>query len=292
MLKSTFRELVHSARFLNPDVRYRLRGLLESGGSEEVLSVCLDGGLRVFYPSRSIVGLRMAEYGYWKPSPFSTLCEKYLANAGGIIEVGGNIGLDTLLMASKVQSQCPIVVFEPVDKYRAILEMNIKANNITNVHVRNTFVSARSGVKIELNITSSSASAVESTAPSFPTLAKQGSQTIAIDDYMQNSGVLTTLDFLKVDTDGWDQYVVEGASRTIGQYMPFLYVEFSGYNLKLAGKSNESFAELLGDLGYRDFFLITHKEPSGKRVTGYRNLVENLDENSSSDVFAFRPKHN
>lgn len=282
-IRFKLRRLISSSNFLDAEFRYKLRGALESVAPEEILeSGFLD--CKFYYPNKSVVGLYASECGFW--DDFSILFDVFLTKAETIIEIGSNIGVDTIFMAKKVSPNCKIIAFEPCDKYRSILEKNIKENNLKNVLTYNYFLSSKSNSKIDLHITSSSASIIKNGSKSFPATDKQICKSITLDDFFQKFYPSSSLDFLKVDTDGWDQKVIEGGMNTIIKFKPFLFVEFSGYLLQKAGDSNVSFAELLHRLGYNDFFLFKEKMASPIRISGHKELLEFLIFDSSSDVFA------
>lgn len=285
VIRSRVRSLISRSKFLDPKIRYTLRGWLESVAPEELLEARSDiiGGI-FFYPNKCHIGLHAAEFGFWDEN-FPLLFDLFFSSARNIIEIGANIGIDTILMAKRVRNGSTIIAFEPSKKYRVVLERNIIKNKFKNVTVYDNFLSSRSNVRINLYINSASASAVMNGSPSFPTIDAQECTTITLDDFMKNHPS-ESLDLLKIDTDGWDQHIVEGGVDTIGKFKPFLFVEFSGYLLEKAGHSNDSFAKLLGDLGYNDFFLLKEKGTPMIPMKGYKELLKNLDPHSSSDVFA------
>ena len=277
---------------LSSETRFTLRCGLEKIGRETTLRWDSGEGTTIFYPSRSLVGIRVSEYGYWESPVFSKLVRSHLADAQGCIEVGGNIGVDTVFLAKTLPSQCVIEVFEPVGKFREYLHRNLRQNGCgKRVHVYSIFLTngGDSSRSIDMNVTGTSASAV-SPPCYFPTLSVETVSATSLDDFMRTQSHIVQLDFLKIDTDGFDQHVVEGGAYSIRRHLPYLWVEFAGPSLEEAGRSSQQFASLLRDVGYREFVVVSDKEESEIVTLDYDGLRRHvIDVESSVDVFAMRP---
>jgi len=241
--------------------RYNLRGIMESMCQEEILK-----SKRGFYfPNRNIIGLYADEFSEW--DDFSLLKEPKV-----IVEVGANIGIDTIALAQKFP-KAKIIAIEPCDKYRKILEMNVKG---LNVEIYDYFLSSQNN-EVELNINSSSATVVENISSSFPTLEKQKVKSKKLDD------LDLKFDLLKIDTDGWDEMVIRGGINSILKQKPQLFAELSGAKMP-EGLSNESFLKLLDSMGYKNFVLLDR--PNSIKAEGYKNLISLLKPDSSVDFIA------
>ena len=275
------------SKLLPKELRFKLRGFARAQWREEPLK-STGGPFPFYYPSQSEVGIKAAEFGEW--DDFSFIFKNFIKNPRTIIEVGSNIGIDTVPIAQLAGESCRVFAFEPVKKYRDYLQMNVAENKLSNVETRSDFLSNRSGDEIELHINSTSASAVANGTKSFPTLATEKAVTITLDDFAKNMK-LDSLDFLKTDTDGYDQAVIEGGREIIAKYQPLLFVEFSGYLLEKArGDSDRSLAELLRGLGYNRFFLFAKEGAPPHELRGVEALLSKLNHESSANVFAIPEK--
>lgn len=283
--KSTLRNLITFATWLPPELRLKFRGVLEPLGKEEVIETVFLGS-KFYYPSNSVIGMRISEYGNWEGLDYSAVVTQLFSKAKNIIDVGGNIGADTILMAKRVQEGCRIIVFEPIDKYRVILERNISEAKLNNVEIHRQFLSCVSGKEIVMFRTTSSASAVETGVSSFPTVDTQKVTTITLDQFIEDNPSIDSIDLLKIDTDGFDQDVMEGSKNMVKKFKPYLLVEFSGYLLEKTGKSNASFAKLLHEYGYDEFILFKKKDAPVTKIQGWEKLVNEIRDDSSVDVLA------
>ena len=281
----TFKQLIRRVIKLLPgsELSYKLRSATEREWDEETFQSKL-GKFIFYYPSRSEIGLYVDEFGIW--NDFSLLFQKLIRKPRVIIEVGANIGTDTLSIAQLAPKTCKIIAFEPVDRYRDILKKNIAINHLRNIEVYEYFVSSVGGETETLQINTTSASVIPNASSSFPTIGTQRVITITLDDFVRKNRI-STLDLLKTDTDGFDEEVISGAKETIKRFRPFLFVEFSGYQLKRArGTSNETFAKLLHGLGYNKFMLFPGQRAQYIDLNDYRELLRHLNHEGSFDVLA------
>lgn len=61
---------------------------------------------------------------------------------------------------------------------------------------------------------------------------------------------LTDVDFIKIDAEGYEPLVIQGAINTIKQYKPVIFYECKGHEERF-GYSQDSVLKILGPLGYR-----------------------------------------
>ena len=282
LLRVILRKITGSATFLSQKTKQKVIEKLESLAPEEIIKFYLkDLGIEFYYPNKSIIGLRACEFGYW--NYYNTLL-KFLSNPRTIVEVGSNIGIDTIFMSKKLKPKNKIIAFEPCIYYRIILKKNIAKNDIRNIKVYPYFVSSENNKKIKIYENLSSASAIQELSEFFPPYRSEICNTITLDYFFTKKHQINSLDLIKIDTDGWDQHVIEGSKKIISRFHPFLLIEFSGYALKKASFSNFTLARLLNKLGYRFFILMKDKKLN--IITGYKALLRLLDINTTSDVFA------
>ena len=178
---------------------------------------------------------------------FCNYLEQKLSSPISLIDVGANVG-DTINQV-KNQSSLSGLCIEPSLQFYPLLLENTK--NLSNVECMNSFVFDDNNTSLEITeergtgISTISANAGLS-VPSF-TL-----------DYILESKFknFKNSEILKVDTDGWDLQVLEGAIKYIKVSKPFLFFEFSPYHYLNVGKRNSSsLLTLLKSIGYHVFLL-------------------------------------
>ena len=163
-----------------------------------------------------------------------------------VLDIGGNIGLYSLIAASR----CPagrVIAFEPETRNAAILKAMGQANGFTN-----------------LSVVTAGAGAVNGEATLFldpdnkgkHSLVRDGARqqvtTIAlvtVDDTIARHG-LTRVDAVKIDVEGWEEQVFLGMMGVLARDHPTILFEFAPVRIRLAGDDPERLLRRLVKLGY------------------------------------------
>jgi FkbM family methyltransferase len=185
-----------------------------------------------------------------------------LAEGDTVVDVGANAGFFTILMAHLVGASGKIISFEPGANTVNRLKNNIKINNLANITLIERPVSnCEEEVTFHLNSDDSGGNALWDPA-AFPgntkSQAAELSQTMTsatLDNVFQKNE-LPRPKLIKIDTEGAEQKVLEGARRLIsGSAIPFIIAELHDFGLEKMGNSQASLRELMGELGYSTFVL-------------------------------------
>jgi FkbM family methyltransferase len=178
--------------------------------------------------------------GGWEPETIRFLCgnirKDYI-----VIEVGANIGAHTLILADLVGNAGTVYAFEPTQFAVRKLRANIALNPAlaSRIVVRTELVSNHEGATPNLNIRSSFR--VDAT--------EQGESVPAHSVALDNLG-LSRVDAIKIDVDGYDYKVLQGAESILQQFRPLVFVELCEYTLNAQGDSVEDIFRLMSSLGY------------------------------------------
>lgn len=150
-----------------------------------------------------------------------------------IVEVGANMGLHTVPLA-KIANQGKVITFEPQRIIFQQLCCNLALNNLTNVYAHRLGVSDQSGkcsiescdYHIDWNYGSFSLDKGFSSEAQFthPTIT-ESVEIVNLDDFAPIAE-LNSLDLLKIDAEGFEPKILNGAVRTIERYLPVLFVEY------------------------------------------------------------------
>lgn len=163
-------------------------------------------------------------FGTYEPGVVKVL-EELIRPGWTAIDVGANIGYFTLLMTNRVGPQGKVIAFEPLAENFRILQENIKLNGHANVVAENLALMSRTE-RIELrsatlgaitwvaSVNIDQSSAVES----------QSVEAVALDEYVQKNGIVK-VDFLKIDVEGSEASMLEGATNVLNRYQPTLLIE-------------------------------------------------------------------
>ncbi len=144
-----------------------------------------------------------------------------------VVEAGAHIGLFTYLFA---QTADRVVAFEPNPQTFKTASRNVRINKLSNVELINAglssesgkanyvaerFVSARGSLKEDIQSTIKDRS---------PDVLQAEVELLSVDEVMQGLPV----DFVKIDTEGFETQVLSGMGETINRCRPDIYFEVHG----------------------------------------------------------------
>jgi FkbM family methyltransferase len=156
-------------------------------------------------------------------------------------DIGANVGFVTLIAARLVGPTGRVVSFEPVPENVAAIRENLALNGIDWVDVRETAVSSHSG---SANLIVSDVSAFSRFANvSVPTGARETIE-VSVDsvDELLMVGSVPRPDVIKIDVEGAELQVIEGARHTLSEHQPVILCEVHDCNAQ--------YVELMRSLGY------------------------------------------
>ncbi len=165
------------------------------------------------------------------------MLEPYIKRSKYICDIGAHCGHHTLAY-SKLNSNAHIFSFEPQLHMFKMLELNVLNNlpQTENVKPLNFAVGNTHGVKnMQINTFGGSA------------YIGEGGQEINV--ITLDSLNLSGCDFIKVDVEGYEPYVFEGAKKTIEKYRPIICFEDNGSS-KNNGITDLDSHKILMDMEY------------------------------------------
>lgn len=154
---------------------------------------------------------------------------RYCSSDAVCIDVGANIGLSTLAFAGTAPNG-RVLAFEASPRAFKFLEQNVRDNGFANVECIQCALSNREGtLRFYEDPEFLAGSRIQDVAsdPHRPSL-EVASRTL---DSELSKRDLQRLDILKVDVEGYEQEVLEGAVETIKRFRPLCVIEFNSYAL-------------------------------------------------------------
>lgn len=208
------------------------------GGDHVVKMVCDDGLM-----------------AYENPIPL-VICQSINALPGLFLDIGANSGLFSLMVASLGQTSS--IAFEPFPKIHELLKCNIELNQFSDkIQTERLAISNITGqlkFYVPTNI-----GLIETSASLEPNFKNQHSDIIdvessTLDDYLQAQGLKECpISVIKIDVEGHEPAVLEGAFKTIQKYRPIIIAEI------LRTANFDYFNHFTRTLNYRDVVFIDQK---------------------------------
>ena len=175
-------------------------------------------------------------------------CIKPLLNPGSVfVDVGANVGYFTLL-ASTLGAR--VVAYEPTPSVFARLKENVALNGFEDAQLVNAAVMDKPGT-LSLHISGDDPEAnslfgddAQDNTPCVRVPA------ITLDDDLAARGI-QHVDLLKIDAEGAEPFVLDGATRLLGSpNPPVIIVEVNAFTLKCAGLQPSDILSRLESHGY------------------------------------------
>lgn len=152
------------------------------------------------------------------------------------IDIGASFGILSFTMSKLVGEEGKVYCFEPSFYMFRKLERGIKLNRFTNIVPEKLALS--DSRRIETIVTKkfgeigSNKKNTETEKISF----------ITLDEYVEKKKI-PSIEFIKIDTDGYEAEIIRGAKKCIKDNHPLMVIEFRKETVK-------ELIELLTDLGY------------------------------------------
>jgi len=178
---------------------------------------CKEGWL-IYNKNDVYIGKSIALYGEFSDAE-SVVFKQVIPEGGIVFDVGANIGAHTVTFAKIVGRRGAVIAFEPQRLIYQTLCANVAINSLTNVYCLNQAVGAAAGDLL---------------LPVFDPEITSNFGGVEAEGHQAGERVrVTTLDdcnvpscaFIKIDVEGMELKVLQGARSLIAAHRPVLYVE-------------------------------------------------------------------
>lgn len=137
-----------------------------------------------------------------------------------VFDIGAHVGYFTVLMSGIVGSEGRIFAFEPRGINKHFLKRHLKANRCENVEIIEACVGNRTGTaRLETRVGTGTGYVSDS--------GNVEVEMVTIDGLVE-SGRLPRPDFIKMDVEGGEMMVLEGAAKTIEAHHPRMVLATHG----------------------------------------------------------------
>ncbi len=151
-----------------------------------------------------------------------------------VLDVGSNIGM-TALALSQISSRGQIVAIEPVPRTFSYLRQNISKAAADNVKIFNFALGNQRGFALMQGHPSNLACSfvADNYVISADDHFSQRVPVKRLDDIFLTDLSLDRLDFLKIDVEGFELEVLEGARETLKTFEPIVFLEMNHWCLNI-----------------------------------------------------------
>jgi len=208
---------------------------------------------------------------YWVNPHFGegdeVFLRKYLREGDTFVDVGANIGVLTIIGALCVGQHGQVISVEPHPRIFRYLVGNVVYNHLKNVLLYNCALGNNSG---DIFLESKRADDMNSISETG-ILVKMDK----LDNLITNDVEIT---LLKIDTEGYEKFVLEGASNILERCMT-IYFEAWEKHYNLYGYTTSDILQLLGDKGFECVAYSYNKELGGQLTIIPNNYIAECNQN-------------
>ena len=202
-----------------------------------------------------------------------------------IIDIGANFGVMSLQFA-KIASEGKVYAFEPTHYALGKLKRNLELNPeiAKRIEVINSFLSAKSAANADIKAYSSWKVNDEKSNDMHPehqgaAKSTEGVGAMSLDDFTK-SKQLNKLDFIKIDTDGHEYEILQGARETFAKYRPQLIFEIGLYVMTEKNIDFTFYSNYFKDLNYCMY------DSTSSKVITLENHKEYIPKKGTIDIIA------
>jgi len=164
------------------------------------------------------------------------LCRKL--DKGVILDIGANTGIYVLLF--RLYSNLPIIAYEPDPFLFKLLNKTVRYNGIKNIDIKNlACANVRNELSLSMGINSSVITGNVNETTLFTNYESENNwdqealvsqtgnavtkvPTVTLDEDLAD---LPSIAFMKIDCEGYEYHILQGAEKLINRHKPFLFLE-------------------------------------------------------------------
>jgi len=197
--KKMFNSIYNSERVVNNKIVSRIGRKIHTIFKPEYVE---KFGYKIYLDPHDHLLLSVREY------PIHPILKKIIKKGNTVVDVGANLGVLTLYFRSIIGLTGKIYSFEPAPDAFSILSKNVAVNNLQNVIIENKAISNQTGkVMFSKQESLTAGRIVKDNADAMRV------DSISLDDYFSNYD--GKIDFVKIDTEGYDWSVFQGMKSLI-----------------------------------------------------------------------------
>lgn len=193
--------------------------------------------------------------GYQYHRPFPGRIRSLIESDGVIADVGAHAGQFTKLF-SRLVPRGHVYAFEPNPYALSILRKVVSVKRLGNVTIVEKGLSDRIGTEVlhvPLKKRGSVGFGLAHLGPETDRASRTETIGLTTLDRFAAERALRRLDFIKIDVEGWERYVVAGGHDTIRRFRPALLVELRSDLMVRAGATPEEVWGVFAALDYVAF---------------------------------------
>jgi len=208
------------------------------------------GGITWLIDTADLIQWHLFYYGSYEPEETQWM-KQYIQPGMVVFDVGANIGYYTILLSKLVGENGAVHSFEAAPTTFNRLKEHMRINLCTNIRVHQLAVSDKNGECMIYCAEDSNTG--ESRLEGFDGFKnKESVSCITLDSYFQKEPV-NKVDFIKIDVEGAEMLVINGALSLLNNQRPTVMLEINPLFLSRMGSDVTTLIATIKNIGYNMF---------------------------------------
>jgi FkbM family methyltransferase len=200
------------------------------------------------------------------------------------VDVGANVGFYSMLAAAQVGETGRVFSFEPNPENCRLIKLSVARNRFETVAVFPTALGSQSGASVFSTHIGSNGGLMPDTEES---LANPNCVVVPISKLEEV--IRERIDIVKIDVEGAEGLVLQGAKTLIEEHKPIITSEFSLEMLaRVSGMSGKAYLDYFSESGYRAY-LCERGSGELREIVDHVAFVENYGPYTRIEDLVFMP---
>lgn len=230
-------------------------------------------GIKYQLDLKEIIDSSIYYEGCFEPMT-TAIIKRYVKGGMTVFDIGANIGCHTLLFAKLVGIEGKVIAFEPMSYAYSKLKHNTELNEFNNIKLEKIALSNINQMSQDIHFRASWA--LDGTSQDSNN--KEIVDFITLDEYVRMTSI-NTIDFIKLDVDGYEYKVISGGFATLKRNKPLLLMELGVYTLQDAGDNIHDLVNTLTGIGYKFY-----SENDLNRSLNTDTMIKSIPKNGTINV--------
>ena len=190
-------------------------------------------------------------------NPEYAMMRAILCKGDTFIDVGANFGTFSLLASRRVGPEGKVIAIEPQPRLAGLIRKSVELSEVANARVIEAAIGSAPGV-VTLLVPSNDTGR----AGIFPAFSGKGSHEGVQREVLTLDSLAAEIPrggrvFMKIDVEGSELAVLDGATEIVSTRKPVILVELNPWSARAAGRTTSDLLDKLDNLGYRSFSTTT-----------------------------------
>ena len=198
-----------------------------------------------------------------------------------IIDIGANFGIQTLQIADEFKNS-KIFSIEPTNYAYEKLQKNLNLNKELkkNVKTYKLFLGSKNQKKPDMIFSSWDLKSKKLKHPKHlgEKMNTHNTQLKTLDECI-SANEIHEVDFIKLDVDGYEYYVLQGGFNFLKKKKPPIFMELAPYLYEEYGYNNEMMINLIKSLNYEFYDL-----KNLKKILNIKKKIDKIEDGSSENI--------